>query len=196
MNINNAFPSKYIKSGDINPDADMVLTISHVEVENVGQGDEAELKPVVYFSETDKGLVLNKTNAATIAKLVGTPETEGWTGKRIALFATEVDFAGKQTLAIRVRMRAPNGNGSTPAQLDRDAALKRFQLAGLALRDGIEKMKANNCAQADIDQFSNDLVAYRIDTKPLDAATLNQKATELEAFVAAAAKQVPEVLPF
>lgn len=106
MNINNAFPSKYLKSGDIT-DEDMVLTISHVEIENVGQGGDTELKPIVYFTETDKGLVLNKTNAATIAKVVGTPETDGWPGKKIALFATEVDFQGKQTLALRVRIRAP-----------------------------------------------------------------------------------------
>lgn len=106
MNINNAFPSKYLKSGDIT-DGDMVLTISHVEMENVGQGDDAEIKPIVYFEETEKGFVLNKTNAATIAKVVGTPETDGWAGKQIALFATEVDFQGKQTLALRVRMRPP-----------------------------------------------------------------------------------------
>jgi hypothetical protein len=51
-------------------------------------------------------MVLNKTNADTISRL-HTPETDNWIGKRIALFATEVDFAGKQTLALRVRMKAP-----------------------------------------------------------------------------------------
>jgi len=111
MNINNAFPSKYLKSGDIPDDADLVLTIREVISENVGQGEEAEQKPIVYFQEQDKGLVLNKTNATAIANLYG-PETDGWTGKRIGLFATEVDFAGKQTLALRVRLKAPR---TTPA---------------------------------------------------------------------------------
>lgn len=106
MNIQNAFPSKWLKSGDIPEDSDMLLTIARVEVETVGQGDEAEQKPVIYFEETEKGMVLNKTNADTISKL-HTPETDNWIGKRIALFATEVDFAGKQTLALRVRLRAP-----------------------------------------------------------------------------------------
>lgn len=106
MNINNAFPSKYLKSGDIPDDADLILTIKEVVQENVGQGEEAENKPIVYFQEQEKGLVLNKTNATAISNLYG-PETDGWTGKRIALFATEVDFAGKQTLALRVRLKAP-----------------------------------------------------------------------------------------
>jgi len=115
MNIQTAFPSKWLKSGDIPEDSDMLLTIARVEVETVGQGDEAEQKPVIYFDETEKGMVLNKTNADTISKL-HTPETDNWIGKRIALFATEVDFAGKQTLALRVRLRAP--------QISKPAAIK------------------------------------------------------------------------
>jgi hypothetical protein len=105
MNINNAFPSKYLKSGDIEGDADLLLTIDHVAVESVGQ-DDPEDKPIVYFREVDKGLVLNKTNASTIASLYG-PETDGWVGKRIALYATEVAYQGKMTLSLRVRIKAP-----------------------------------------------------------------------------------------
>lgn len=114
MNIGQAFASKWLKSSDIGDD-DLVLTISDVVIETVGQGEQEEQKPVVYFTETDKGLVLNKTNADSIAKLHG-PETDEWAGKRIALFATEVDFGGKQVLALRVRLKAPktNGNGNPP----------------------------------------------------------------------------------
>lgn len=107
MNINSAFPSKWLKAADLSDGNDLVLTISHVIAENIGQGAEQEVKPVIYFEETDKGLVLNKTNANTISHLFGS-ETEAWSGKRISIFATEVDFAGKQTLALRVRMRQPN----------------------------------------------------------------------------------------
>lgn len=106
MNINDAFPSKYLKSGDVPEDSDLPLTIKSVSVETVGQGDDAEQKPIIHFEETEKGLVLNKTNAETISRL-HTPETDNWPGKRIALFSTEVDFGGKQTLALRVRMKSP-----------------------------------------------------------------------------------------
>jgi len=119
MNINNAFPSKWLKSGDIPEDTDLVLTINKVEVQEVGQGEEAEQKPVIFFAETDKGMVLNKTNAGTISKLY-TPETDAWLGKRIALFSTEVDFGGNQTLAIRVRMKPPQ------AKVSRESLLSRF----------------------------------------------------------------------
>lgn len=107
MNINKTFDSKYLKAdGDIPDDGNLILTIEVVRLESVGQGDDASDKPVVYFRETDKGLVLNKTNATTITGLYG-PETDDWIGKKIALFSTEVDFGGKQVLAIRVRMKKP-----------------------------------------------------------------------------------------
>jgi hypothetical protein len=110
MNINTAFPSKYLKGAEM--EGDTVYTIDSVTIENVGSSDKPEAKPVVMFRETEKGLVLNKTNANTIAGLYG-PDTDGWAGKPITLFATEVDFQGQQTLAIRVRMKRPQP--STPS---------------------------------------------------------------------------------
>lgn len=103
MNIDTAFPSNYLKAADIEG-GDMVLTISKVVMETVGDDE----KPIVYFAEMDKGLVLNKTNANTIKGLTSSPNTDDWVGKRISLFATEVDFQGKQTMALRVRMRPPD----------------------------------------------------------------------------------------
>jgi hypothetical protein len=111
MNIQNAFPSKWLKSSDVE-EGDMHLTIKSVKIEDIGQGDNQETKPVIYFEETDKGMVLNKTNADTISRL-HTPETDNWIGKKISIFSTEVDFAGKQTLALRVRMKTPKTD--TPA---------------------------------------------------------------------------------
>ena len=100
MKMAELFPSKYLKAIDL--DADEVFTMESLKQEELG--DEA--KPVVYFEEIDKGLVLNRTNANMIASQHG-QDTEKWAGKRITLFATEVDFRGQQTLAIRVRMRPP-----------------------------------------------------------------------------------------
>lgn len=100
MKIGELFPSKYLKATDL--DGDEVFTMESLKQEELG--DEA--KPVVHFEEIDKGLVLNRTNANTIASLYG-QDTENWVGKQITLFATEVDFRGQQTLATRVRMRQP-----------------------------------------------------------------------------------------
>jgi hypothetical protein len=106
MNINTAYPSTYLKAAEL--EGDTVYTIKSVEIETLGKDENAEQKPIVYFNETDLGLALNKTNANTIQGLYG-PETDEWVGKAITLFATEVDFQGKQTLAIRVRMKKPTG---------------------------------------------------------------------------------------
>lgn len=135
MNIDSAFPSKYLKAADIG-ETDLALTIKEVVMETVGQGEEAEGKPIIYFNETEKGLVLNKTNTNTIKGLY-TAETDNWVGKTIALFATEVDFAGKQTLALRVRMKAPaKTNGHTAPSLA-DLKARYFERANEAAQLGI-----------------------------------------------------------
>ncbi len=103
MNINSAFPSKYLKAdADVDEDG-IVVTIKLVKVENVGQGARAEQKPVVYFDEVDKGLVLNKTNATFIVSIAGDDDTDGWKGTKIRLIATDVEYAGDLVRGIRVR---------------------------------------------------------------------------------------------
>jgi hypothetical protein len=114
MNINQTFPSKYLKAdGDLPDEGNLILTMDHVQMEDVGSASETELKPVLYFRDSDKGLVLNKTNASTISGLYG-PETDEWSGKKIALFSQEVDFQGRQVLAIRVRMKKPQVAAQEP----------------------------------------------------------------------------------
>lgn len=106
MKISELFPSRYLKAADL--DGDEVFTAESLNQEELGD----DTKPVLYFEEMEKGLVLNRTNANTTASLYGQDteygkDTEDWVGKRITLFATEVDFRGQQTLAIRVRMLPP-----------------------------------------------------------------------------------------
>lgn len=145
MNINNAFPSKYLKSGDLGSD-DLTLTMSHVEEEVVGQDADSESKPIVYFEEVEKGFVLNKTNAGTISALY-TPETDNWKGKRITLFATEVAFQGKQTLAIRVRSRVPAATSEfTPVPVYASEALA---MIGMSLTEAIVGLKPTDKVAAD-----------------------------------------------
>lgn len=109
MRLDKMFSSKFLKATDVDEMADeatqtAVVVIDRVEMAEVGQ-DQQE-KPVVYFQGIDPGLVLNKTNSATLMKLLGN-ETDEWSGKSIGLFTTEVDYAGQQVLAIRVRLRLP-----------------------------------------------------------------------------------------
>lgn len=102
MNINEAFPSNYLKSSDLQGSTPTV-TMSHVTTEKMGD----DTKLVLYFHGKEKGMVLNKTNANNIASLYG-PETEDWQGKKIMLAVAWVDFQGRSVEALRVR---PPANG-------------------------------------------------------------------------------------
>ena len=104
MNINEAFPSTFLKAADIG-DSKPTVTIDRVEMQDIGD----DHKPVVYFEGKDKGIVLNKTNANNIADAFG-PDTDDWTGQQVQLFTTLVDFQGRSVEAIRVRAAKPTGS--------------------------------------------------------------------------------------
>lgn len=115
MHFKALFPTKYLGSHDLNG-KDTVLTIRRVIVEEIETERGKEKKPVVYFEETaalaaktqaeEKRLVLNRTNAKTIAAIYGN-ELDAWTGKRVQLFSTEVTAFGKTVDAIRIRQTQP-----------------------------------------------------------------------------------------
>lgn len=108
MNIMKAFPSKYLKSADLN--GETVLTMTNVAMEELEGQHGTEEKPVVSFAETEQSLVLNKTNAVTIMELYG-PETRTWDGKQIVLYPTRVQFGPKMVDAIRIKLEVPGSNG-------------------------------------------------------------------------------------
>jgi hypothetical protein len=97
VNINTAFPSSYLKAADLQGRRAPV-TVDRVAMEDIG----GEHKPVLFFQGKDRGLVLNKTNAAMIAEIAGSEETDEWKGVRIVLYPTKTDFQGKRVDAIRV----------------------------------------------------------------------------------------------
>lgn len=108
MNINAAFPSKYIKAAEV-PEEGVTVKIANVDVEDVdGKGSR---KPVVYFRGGKKGLVLNVTNSKKIAQLLGTAETDEWGERAITLYRSETEYAGETVDCIRVRA---SKNGSKP----------------------------------------------------------------------------------
>lgn len=103
MNIDQAFPSKYLKASDLPEEGSTAYVIEDVRVEEIGR--EKQPKPVIYFDDEDKGFVANKTNCNTIAKLTGSRDTEGWIGKTIRLYRTEVEFGGEMVESIRVSIK-------------------------------------------------------------------------------------------
>lgn len=104
-NINEAFPSKYLKAADLKGRS-VVVTIDRVEYEAVGQ--DRQMKPVLYFRGKEKGIVLNKTNANKIIQLTESPVTEDWSGFTVLIYPSETTFQGDVVDCIRVK-GAPNG---------------------------------------------------------------------------------------
>jgi len=105
MNINDAFPSKYLKASDLPEEGSQAFTIEKIVIEEIGQNKEK--KPVIFFDEDHRGLVCNKTNANTIAKVLQSQEFDDWIGKTISLYRCEVQFQGDMVEAIRVKIRSP-----------------------------------------------------------------------------------------
>jgi len=114
MDINNSFPSNYLKAADLQ-NKTVKLTIRTVIEEKMG----SDIRPVLYFQGKDKGMVLNKTNAMTIAQMFG-PETDNWQGGVIEVFPAFVDYQGKQVQGLRIRMPvqqiAPQSRPAAPVR--------------------------------------------------------------------------------
>jgi hypothetical protein len=97
INMNDAFPSKWLKAADVGDD-DILVTMRNVTMEEVADG---ERKPVLWLEGYDKGVVLNKTNGTNISQLYG-PDSDGWIGRQMTLSTAWVDFNGKSTLSLRL----------------------------------------------------------------------------------------------
>lgn len=121
MNIEQAFPSNYIKAADLQGKT-VNVTIARVLMEEIGQAKDR--KPVIYFDGKEKGLVLNRTNSNTIAQVYG-QETDDWIGGELTLFTVMTDMQGRSVEAVRVRIppRRPSqqqgGVGFAPNARDR-----------------------------------------------------------------------------
>lgn len=82
---------------------DVTLTIKKIEIKEMFNGKTKEENPVLYFEQTDKGIVLNRVNAKSIARLLGTPDTDKWIGGEVTFFPQDITAFGQAMIAIRVR---------------------------------------------------------------------------------------------
>ncbi len=103
MKMSEMYPSNYVKAADLNGKP-CPLTIRTCVQEELGQGSDKERKPVLYFQDRQKALVLNRTNATVIAEAYG-DETGGWEGKPVEVYPARVEFRGQLVDGIRVRIQ-------------------------------------------------------------------------------------------
>lgn len=95
--IDDYYASDWMKSDDVK--ADTKLTITEAGPQSVGD----DTKIVVKFSEIEKGLVLNRTNANRIAEIAGTKDYSQWGGTVIVLYTVMTTYKNNEVPAIRVK---------------------------------------------------------------------------------------------
>jgi hypothetical protein len=121
MTRHEAFKSGYLSQDDLpNP---VITTIKAAGKEMMSTDDNGQReKPVIYFSDRTKPLVLNMVNWDTIEAAYGT-DSEGWLGKPIELFVDRnVMYGAKKVGGIRIRI--PAGD-SSPINFEKAQALAR-----------------------------------------------------------------------
>lgn len=101
MNINSVYTteSKYLRAEALPQNVRVPVVIEGYEMTTFEDGKK---QICLRFENKDKLLGLNKTNATTIAGLIGSHEVEDWTGYKIKLYRTKVQFQDKMVDAIRV----------------------------------------------------------------------------------------------
>jgi hypothetical protein len=106
--------SKFLKQSDIGAGA--LMTIESCDKHNVAkEGAEPEHKWCLSFAESDKPLVLNRTNIQLCERIFGSDDTDEWIGKQIVLYVDpNVSYAGELVGGIRVRAPRVKTNGAAP----------------------------------------------------------------------------------
>lgn len=98
----------YLGSWDVPDDEDLILTIDHVEQNDVKNERGSERKLTLYFVERGyKPMILNTTNAKAIGAVCGSNKVEKWENLRIAIHTEKVTAFGGTTDALRIRPYAP-----------------------------------------------------------------------------------------
>ena len=83
--------TRFFKAADLK--SEKKLRIKTVTEELVGAGSEQEKKLVVWFTNDERGLVLNKTNNRTLRGAFG-DDCAGWAAKIVVLFPARPISAG------------------------------------------------------------------------------------------------------
>jgi hypothetical protein len=79
------YPSRFIKAGEL-LGKKVTLTIASVDLERlIGDDGKEKVKALVAFKETEKQLVMCKTNGLCVKAMFG-KEIAAWIGKRVTIF--------------------------------------------------------------------------------------------------------------
>lgn len=98
----------FLGAWDLDEGKDTLLTIDHVERNEVKNDRGTEKKMTIHFVENGyKPMICNTTNAKAISKAHGSTKVEDWEKKKISLYKATISAFGQTTECIRVRDYAP-----------------------------------------------------------------------------------------
>jgi hypothetical protein len=93
------YGSRFLSATELK--APVTAVIERIDEETLGRGAEARTKVVLYAKGAKKGIVVNKTNARTLADAFG-KDFNAWPGHQITVKAEPTTFGGKSTLGVRI----------------------------------------------------------------------------------------------
>lgn len=109
----------YLKADDLEGREARVV-VESVEFEDIKGDHGTERKLVAKFVGKDKGLILNRTNAESIASIAGDDDFDNWPGACLILWVDpNVTFGGKKMPAIRIKMPRQANGKAAQAQVQR-----------------------------------------------------------------------------
>jgi hypothetical protein len=113
MNVDDMNESRFLRAADCG-EKGLLLVIEYVHKQNVAPlGEKPKEKWCSFHSNGVKPLVLNKTNRLKIAEILGTKETDDWSGGQIEAYRThDIPFQGMLVDGIRVRAPGSGPNGA------------------------------------------------------------------------------------
>ena len=98
----------FLGAWDLNETGDTILTIDHVEKNDVQNEKGKEKKMALHFKERGyKPMICNTTNAKAISKAYGSTKVQDWENKKIALYKATISAFGQTTECVRVREYPP-----------------------------------------------------------------------------------------
>ncbi len=102
MDMNNAFPSKYLGAADF-ANGPSQLQIAGVRMEDVSKDSEPmDNKPILYFTGVERGIVLNVTNNKMLCTIFG-GESDHWVNQVVEIYVIDTEYQGQPKKGLRIR---------------------------------------------------------------------------------------------
>lgn len=142
-------PSEYVAAFELKG-RDVTATISRVVGGEVqGEDGKKAKKPIIYFNDWPKPLVLGKKMAKQLIKMYGT-DPKAYVGKQLTMYPTEEKCFGEMMEVVRLRPTVRRTSQPPPPPEQPKPIAERVTLAIEAIKSkntiqGVENVYLNKC---------------------------------------------------